>query len=427
MTRIGRLFDRLGVSRTPRHQLDQGAIDSLLDALSGYDTGMPAFSRCVQLLSTMTAQLMTGGTLRVMDRDGNTVDTPTSRAALDLLSESPDGMIDAHTWIMDLMADYLIDGNALIEVSRGPAEKEGRKVRMLRRLQSYDATTVKAQGGTLYYESQIADGDGERIVASQDKVAHCRWPRMLRQSQFSSTNRSLFAVSSISLLHPALQIALAGDKFVRDWFVSGMTSNIGISVPRPLQEAQITSYQKVFAALRGTRSPIVMDQGATFTNLNNSAASENDGKLAAWQVEQVGRLFGVPAPILNQQLTSWGQGIESLVKIFWRMGLWQHVHCILAPLSHRMLPTGQMFEVDETDIVRGDSQGTAQLLTALGMDAQHGETATVEERRRLAGLPTTPYYGELKEPPEPTPPEMPPGSNSDGNDSDDIDIPESDD
>ena len=415
------IFDRfLNPRQQTGDQQTQPTIDSLLDALGGYDTGffydnpssgrlrdmrnaalrMPAFSRCVHLISVMTAQLVSGGSLRVMDRDGNTVDSPQARRMLALLSESPDGMIDSHSWVMDAMCDYLIDGNAIIEIDRG----EGRLVRQMRRLQAYDATTVKTTNGTLYYESQIADGDGNRLVVPSDRIAHCRWPRMVRQSQFSSTNRSMFALSTISLLHPALQIALAGDRFIQDWFRTGQTASVGISIPRALNEQQVEAYQKIFAAIRNTRTPLIVDQGATFTNLTNSAATADQEKLAAWQVEQIGRLFGVPAPILNQQLTSWGQGIESLVKIFWRMGLWQHVHCFLAPLSYRMLPAGQKFEVDETDIVRGDSQGTAQLLTALGMDAQHGETATTEERRRLAGLPTRPFYGELKDPPPPQSP-----------------------
>jgi len=418
------MLGRRGAS-APRNGLDQATLDSLLDALGGTDTGflftdasgkglrdmrnnalrMPAFSRCVQLISTISAQLITQGALRVMDMDGKAVMTPTAKGLLQLLSESPDGFLDGYTWFQDFVTDYAVEGNALAEISRADG---GRRVRMLRRLQSYDATTVMS-GAAVYYESQIADGDGARVVVESDLVAHCRWPRMARRSQFSATNRSVFAVSPVSLLHPALQIALAGDRFINEFFKGGHTARVGISVPRVLTDDQLQSYQKLFEGLRNSRSPLIMDSGATFTSLDNDAASQGQEALMNWQVEQVGRLFSVPAPILNQQLTSWGQGIESLVRIFWRFGLWQHVTAVLAPLSHRMLPKGQRFSIDPTDIVRGDSRDTAQLLTALAGDAQRGETATTEERRRIAGLPIEPHYGELKEPP---PPPEPPGGDS---------------
>ena len=64
------------------------------------------------------------------------------------------------------MTDYAVEGNALAEISRADG---GRRVRMLRRLQSYDATTVMS-GSTVYYESQIADGDGARVVVDSDLV-----------------------------------------------------------------------------------------------------------------------------------------------------------------------------------------------------------------------------------------------------------------
>ena len=136
-------------------------------------------------------------------------------------------------------------------------------------------------------------------------------------------------------------------------------------------------------------------------------------KLRSFQVEEVSRVFGVPPPLLNVNMTSWGSGIEQLARLFWRFGLRQHVERFLAPFSLRLLPMGVRFEVDPTEMLRGDTKETAELVRVLAGDAQREPLASREEMRRLAGLPrdVDGKIRKMQRPAAPAPPPVDPGAN----------------
>lgn len=372
----------------------------------------PTFFRAVTLLSSMIAQVTTAGSLRIVDRDGRSIRTGTAQRVLDVFRESPDGITPAFSWMEDFAIDYLIEGNALSEISRGP---RGNLVG-LRRLTSWDAQTIRAANGDPVYKANLADGDDNdvRYLSVRD-VAHVRWPRLTR-AQSSQSSRRGFASSPVMLLKVALEIGTAGDKFIRDWYRAGggaHRSNIGISFRGRLNDQQIEGINKLLDKMTASRNrPIIMPEGATFTNLSQSAQNKDQADLRDFQVSELGRIYGVPGPILNQQVTQWGSGVEQLAKFFWRFGLRQHVERVLAPLSYRTLPVGQRFEVDDTDLLRGDAASISALVMALSGSSQD-ETATREERRKMSGLPLEPEFGTLRE----TPPPEPPAPESDPDDS----------
>ena len=114
-------------------------------------------------------------------------------------------------------------------------------------------------------------------------------------------------------------------------------------------------------------------------------------------MSEVSRIFGIPGPLLIQNLTSWGQGISQLAKLAWRFSLNQHCDRFLAPFSLRLLDSGQRFKVDASDLLRGDADEMARFLLAVKKDAQRSETMTVEEQRLFLGLPIKPVAGALQD------------------------------
>ncbi len=110
-------------------------------------------------------------------------------------------------------------------------------------------------------------------------------------------------------------------------------------------------------------------------------------ELRKFQVQEVARAFGVPAPLLNVDITNWGSGIEQLAKLFFRFGLRQHLDRILTPFQVRLLQPGDRFWVDTADLLRGDADAIHQMVMALRGDAQRPALASREELRHLAGLP----------------------------------------
>ena len=371
--------------------------------------GFPTFFRAITLLSSMIAQVVTSGSLRIMDAEGKVVKNATTKRVINLFGYSLDNEVSSYSWIEDWAADFLIDGNSLAEIIRGPRGS----LAGLRRLSAFDADLMRATNGSRVYRSRYADQErvANKTYFAAQNIVHVRWPRLLRATGGRQA-REGFASAPVTLMRPAIQIGLAGDAHIRDWYNSdgAKRSNIGISVRERLTPEHVEQFQKLFAQTASTGAPLLMGGGASFSNLNQSASNKDQALLRDFQVSELGRVYGIPGPILNQQVSQWGSGIEQLAKFFWRFGLRQHVDRLLSALAFRVLPMGQRFGVDDADLLRGDADSVSKLLTVTKGDAQSEETATREERRRWAGLPLEPEYGVLKELPEPAPPGNEPNS-----------------
>lgn len=371
--------------------------------------------RIVTLLSSIASQQITSGNLRILDSDNRIVKSRYAKNIENKFISSVDGgMTPSFSWFEDWITEYLLDGNALAHVQTGPNNSFG----YLERLTSYDAECVLARDGIDFvYRARLADSDtGEYRYYGKSRIAHARWPR-LRRIAAGASARSRFATAPVYVLRPAIEIGLLSDKFIRNWYIEGGShrSQLGISFMQPLTPEQRSEISEYLAnQARGTREPIVMGQGATYTNLQNNAATNTQTELRKFQVEELGRIYGVPAPILNDNITQWGGGIETLVKMFWRFGARQHIERLIAPLAMILLRPGHKFSIDDTDILRGDAAAISALITATSGDSQRQQIATREEARRWAGLPLEPEHGEFVEPMrEQPPPPTPPDSNDD--------------
>ena len=391
---------------------DGDIINSLLDAFSSGDAiidaggrvsnrdsalGYPALVRCATLMSSVIAQLVTNGSLRVIDLNGDIVDNQKARRALVLFNTSLDGITDAYTAIEDLVIDYALEGNALAKINFLPSGQVG----TIQKLDVISSEINPTSDGNYVYRSTLSLALSKNLIyetIDPRNVAHSRLPIMQRTggNNFSS-RRSIFATSPVRMLNRALSIAIAGDKAIRDYYTRGQRSSLGISYKNKLSNDQMKDIRAAYVALQKTGAPFVVDRAATFTNIENSASDADSLNLREFQVAEVSRIYGIPGPLLNQNLTSWGQGIAQLAKLAWRFGLSQHTDRFLAPFSFRLLDNGQRFKVDASDLLRGDAADMARFLMAVKRDAQRDETMTVEEQRMFLGLPIKPVAGELRD------------------------------
>ncbi|MDE0006510.1 MAG: hypothetical protein OXQ29_27800, partial [Rhodospirillaceae bacterium] len=103
--------------------------------------------RVTTLISGVVAELLANGA-RVQDRDGRRVRSGQAMRALDLIRESPDGILSAHAWLEDFTTDYLLDGNA-ISFTEGPIRAPTR----LRLMESWGARAYSTRNGGPVYEA----------------------------------------------------------------------------------------------------------------------------------------------------------------------------------------------------------------------------------------------------------------------------------
>ena len=344
-------------------------------------------NRCVTLIAGTVAQLVAGGTLRVVDADGRRQTSRQAERVLELLSGSPDGgTTPASSFIEDLVADYCLDGNALVV----PSVSGDGTLRRLRRMSPWDNDVTYARTGEAVYRLTTVDGPLATEYHAARDVVHIRWPRLLRYGRTRST-REGFALAPVIALRPALDIGLQGDRYIQRWFSSGAQPKLHINVATPPGVAQINTKQRqelvdyVKLAVR-SREPLVTFD-TTSNTIHDTPQDREAKELRQFQVQEIGRVFGVPAPLLNVDITSWGSGIEQLAKLFFRFGLRQHLDRVLAPLQVRLLPPGERFWVDTADLLRGDADAIHKMVMALSGDTQRPALASREELRHLAGLP----------------------------------------
>ena len=216
---------------------------------------------------------------------------------------------------------------------------------------------------------------------------------LLRHSGGSST-REGFALSPVVALRPALEIGVRGDQYIREWFSNGTQSNLHLDFPtpegkQPLSPKQRDEVRAWVQKFRKSREPLVTFGGKS-TKIEDTPQDREAHRLREFQVQEVAKVYGVPAPLLGVDVTEWGQGIEQLAKLFWRFGARQHLERFLAPFQNRLLRPGDRFHVDTTDLLRGDSAAIKEMVMALQGDAQRAPVATREELRHIAGLTVDP-------------------------------------
>ena len=365
----------------------------------------PAYYRVVTLLSSMVAQLITGGSLRVYDREGRQVESKVVDDLKRLLEWSPDGDTPASQWIEDLCCDYLIDGNGLIQVDHdwdgSRTDYYGRpmykNIRRFNRLSVWDANCYEDTGGQTVYKARYfgRNRTGQEHEFRAREVAHVRWPLSLRTSTTSQSNRWNFAPAPVRLMRAALEIGLASDEYITTFYKESNHSSIGIALKEDnidIKDMKAIN-ENINSAFKGRR-PITLPGDGTFYNLKNLASNKDLEMLRRFQVEDIARVYGIPGPVAGANLTQWGQGISELNKMFWSQCLHQHINRVLAPLQFKFLEPGQQMDIDPIDFTKGDLAATAALITATIGDAQRDQVATPQEARRWVDLPPQPADGQ---------------------------------
>ena len=370
--------------------------------------------RCVTLLAGIIAELIVAGA-RVEDRDHRTVRSRQATRALDLLRETPDDISSAHAWLEDVITDYLLDGNAVVFME-GPAQGPTK----LRLMESWGARAHTSSGGVPVYEARESDFESSNLeMAPVQRVLHTRWPRLTGRRTGTSWRGRWFAAPPVQVLQTAISTGIQADRYVAEYFggatgsEGAVRSRIGIVYPdAPKEEVQKTILKSIQGYTK-SRKPLLLFGGPTVTALKETPQDADAMKLREFQVREVGRAYGVPAPVLGENVTQWGQGIEQLARLFYRFGVRQHLGRVLASFGLRLLPAGERFMIDETELLRGDTEAISKLITATGGDAQRDRVLRVEEQRRLLGFNAEDAPPPRRGPPAPepgaTPPPGPPG------------------
>ena len=324
------------------------------------------------------ARLM-ASTVSVVSQDGVTVESERDERNSTVMRESVDGGVTpAGDFWLDVFSDLLTDGNALI----APILRDGVIVR-LRLLRARDA---RFDDATASYYGKV-QGEGEREVrVPQGQMAHAR----MYGSALSRGGRGRqwpFSDSPIRLLRDALAVS----ESAADWIQRSLIGPKGQLVISPKTGRLGKDQQKAMTAqvdaFRRSRKPLVVGGPVDVETFTPSAREAQITDIRDFQLREVARVYGVPLPLIGSPVSAWGSGIEALAREYWKRAIAPRMFSVLSPLSLRLCGPKKVLTVDPLELYRGDSNDMVSLLTALRPNTGTPPIATLNEMRRIAGLP----------------------------------------
>ena len=351
----------------------------------------PPLAAAVDIISALCAQIICNGEMTVRDKEGRKVMNRRTGRVLELLEHSPDtGLTSGHTFVEDVMADYLLDGNALVHpLMAGPMMPIG-----MIRYRPQGAYTVMDDGPLTYWAQPALSYNGQNHLIPGRDMIHIRWP-LLRSDRLGASARQHFAIAPVVLFARAILSGLIQETYVDKRYrrapIPGLLLSYDMGTlsefKTPKQRKEIT---ETVAELL-SNSPMLAAWGVEGEEISAAPVHEHVIQARSQQTEIVARIYHLPLPLLSVPLGQWTRGVnEQVMKMAWRTGIRLHLDRFLAPYKTRLLLPGERFEVDPSEFVRGDASGIAELVRVLQGDAQHNPVASRPELRHISGLPREP-------------------------------------
>lgn len=300
MTLFGKVF--AASVENPTHSLSGSTILEAIGARNSSSgravteqtsLGMPAVWRAVNLLAGTVASLPLHAYRS--SEGGRTVQT-TGRAASLLETPHPD-MTRFELW-ETVMAHMLLWGNAYLWLGRNQL---GQVVELWPIHPSRVKVGRTSETGRKVY--QIDGGEREHDDSS-----------ILHLPAFGYDG--VCGVSPIRIAREGIGLALAAEEYGARLFGSGSLATGLLQTEQRLTPDQADILQERWktkrAGLKSAHETIVLDRGATFTQLTIPPGDAQFIESRRFQISEVARMFGVPPHMLmdTEKSTSWGTGIE---------------------------------------------------------------------------------------------------------------------
>ncbi len=357
--------------------------------------------RCITLISGLTSRLVTNGKLKVVDLEGMTVRTPRAQAALEMMASSADGGGEpTSNLIKDVMLDYCLDGNGILV----PRKQSGRVTGLTRYIRANGDCRVQDNGDVVYNISP-AHNPNERVSLPAQDICLVRWGRTLGWQPGQDMRQYGFASSPLDLLAPSLRVGLLSDSHELEFLKRGMLSRVHFNY-QPTEGLDAQAHVEQLGELRKniikqaqTGDPVVT-QNVKAERLDPAINDEETLRLSQELTAKIASVFGIPLALMNSSETTWGSGMQVMIRSFLAMSFYEHVNALLDPLALILLGKGQRFVVDDKEIMRPDADHLARLVDVLQGSSTRKPVLTKEELREWVGVAREPD-GEYEDQPEP--------------------------
>ena len=170
----------------------------------------------------------------------------------------------------------------------------------------------------------------------------------------------LRGLNPIMFARMSMQLARATEEYGARVFANGSTPMGVISTSEDLTPDQADklarNWEKYHRGLQNAHRVAVLDNNGKFEPISLSPQDSQFLHTRAMQVEEIGRLFGVPAHLLGNQdrSTSWGKGLEEQNRAMVAYTFSDYTNRFEAALTHRVIAKpGRYVKFDYSGLLKG--------------------------------------------------------------------------
>jgi HK97 family phage portal protein len=339
-----------------------------------------AVKRSVNLISNVVGMLPCH-LLRALD--GGKREKATNHPLYSIFSVEANSGQDAFQFRKLMQRWMLIDGDAFALILRSRGAITG-----LRPLQPSTVTVAQRDDWSVYYKVRNKGG-GESIVESAD-MFHL----------YGDSDNGYSGISLIDEAADVLGVSLQADRAAARLFKNGaiirdiLQKKDGKLSAEAIERLK-TQFEEQYAGADNANRTLVLEDGLEYHGEASNAKDSQHLETRRHQIEEVGRIFGMPRPFLMMDDTSWGSGIEQLGIFFvtntlapW-LKAWESAitRLLLTPAERR---AGYYPRFNERALLRGSMKDQAEFFAKMMGSGGSPQIMEQNEARGLLDLPEHP-------------------------------------
>jgi len=349
-----------------RNGLTEGSVEAALNN--------DAVLRAFDLISGSVAMLP----LSIMRREAGRVVEATEHQLYPVLRFQPNPWQTAHEFKQLMQGWLLLHGNAYAQIVR----QLGRP----RSLVPIDPrrVTVETDGGMFPLRYRVVTTRNESLTLQPSDVLHLRGPSIDGEKGVSRVQKAG------ELIQTANQQQIAANSIYRNGVIAGVAlRHPGKLSPEAAQRLKAT-FEAGYAGAANAGKVMVLEEGLAREFPPATARDAQMVEMRGMLTESIGRVFGVPRPLMFMDDTSWGSGIEQLAMLFVRFGLAPWFSTWEQAITRSLVPSAERGVIypdfDERELLRGTMKDQGEFLArALGAGG-HRPWMTGNEVREHVGL-----------------------------------------
>lgn len=270
----------------------------------------PAMFRAVSLISYAMGMLP----LQLIEEE--TKKKATGHSLYKVLHRKPNGWQSAFDFKVLMQLRALTKGDAYALVVRSYDLKSRKQtVSQLVPLDPDRVETKQRDNWSVFYRYTPKTG-GYRDFESKD-VFHLR----------GLSPDGLNGVSLVKQAAESIALALSANLAAGRMFKNGVLAGSALEHPQKMSDAAYSRLKTSLEEKEGAENAgknLILEEGMKFSSVANNSRSAQLLEISKMQVEEIGRVTGVPRPLLMVDETSWGSGIYALGQFFvqYALGPW---------------------------------------------------------------------------------------------------------